>query len=149
MENNDILLKLKALLNMTQANGCTEAEATTAMEKAQALMLQHNLTQASVNTDNQTTPQGIGKIDHTETSGYSWRVMLINTLARATLCRVICSPHDKTWHIFGSYDNVRAVMEMYNWLSIQLDAQGIRDFTSYRRKGGTEHGRTWKAGFFG
>jgi hypothetical protein len=148
MENRDIVGKLKALLNMTTANGCTEAEAENAMEKAQALMLQHNLSVASINNDTPETPQGIGMIDHTELSGYSWRSMLAHILAKNTLCRVIVSPSTKTWHIFGTYDNVRAVMEMYNWLTVALESQALTDFKAYRNQGGIEHGRSWKTGYF-
>jgi hypothetical protein len=146
---NDIMVKLRALLNMTQANGCTQSEAETAMEMAQKIMLEHNLSRGSLFTDNpETQKQGIGKIDHSETSGFQWRSMLAGVLARNTLCKVIRSPSEKTWHIFGTYDNVRAVMEMYQWLTIQLESQGLRDFKSYRNNGGTENGRTWKTGFF-
>ncbi len=64
---DDIIAKVRALLNMTVQNGCTEAEANNAMEKAQAMLLAHNLTQASIRDDSpEKAPAGIGKIDRME-----------------------------------------------------------------------------------
>jgi hypothetical protein len=43
----DILTLVKKLLNVTTERGATEAEATVAMEKAQKLMFDYNLTSQS------------------------------------------------------------------------------------------------------
>lgn len=149
MVNDSIIDKLRALLNMTTANGCTEAEANTAMEKAQALMLEHNLTQSSVHNANESpTPAGIGQIDRTEDQGYPWKSVLANILAKSMLCRVVVTPSNHTIHFFGTYDNVRGVLQTYHWLIPELERIAISDFTAYRKSGGIEHGRTWKTGFF-
>jgi len=53
--------KIKKLLEMTQANGATEAEAAVAMEKAQKLLADHNLSEAEilgVKIDNNYREQG-------------------------------------------------------------------------------------------
>ena len=44
MDRTKILAKIRNLLQMTQDNGCTEAEALTASEKVNALLTEYNLT---------------------------------------------------------------------------------------------------------
>ncbi len=147
--DNTIIEKIHKLLSMAEHPNSNEHEAAIALEKAQELLLRHNLTRADVKNDNgSTSPVGIGKIDRTELNGYTWKRQLINTLAKANLCKVIGSPSDKAWHLFGSYDNVRSVLEMYEWVKPQLEWLANKGFRAYKNDEGTERGQTWKASFY-
>ena len=141
--------KIQQLLAMAEHPNSNENEAAIALEKAQELLLRHNLTRADVMTGGpEATPAGIGKLDRTETDGYVWKRFLVSVLADANLCKVIGSPSEKTWHLFGAYDNVRAVLEMYNWITLQLVFMANREFRAYKNDEGTERGQTWKAGYY-
>ncbi len=48
MSRKALLEKIKALLAKTVANGCTEAEALAALEKARAMMAEHEVTEADL-----------------------------------------------------------------------------------------------------
>lgn len=48
MDREKLLERLKAILNRTTENGCTEAEAAQAMAMAQKLMIEHNLDMAEL-----------------------------------------------------------------------------------------------------
>ena len=148
--SNDIVSKLRALLNMTRANGCTGPEADLAMERAQKLLLDHNLSMADIKDQDGTpaAPAGIGQIDGIEEHGWPWKSLLIHVIAKANLCYIVRTPSKKTWHLFGSYDNVRGTLEMYHWLVPQLESMALSAFREYRNGGGIEHGRTWNTGFF-
>ena len=83
-----------------------------------------------------------------ETTGYTWKRSLADVLAKSNLCRIIGSPNDKSWHIFGNYDNVRAVIEMYNWITTQLVWMANKEYRDYKNDEGTERGQTWKLGYY-
>ena len=143
-----ILEKIQALFNMAEHANSNEHEAAIALERAQALLLQHNLTRADIiDTDNE-TPQGIGKIERTESNGYTWKRAMANVLASSNLCKVIGYPHAKKWSLFGSYDNVKAVLEMYDWIIPQLTWLATKGYREYKNDDGTERGQTWKASFY-
>ena len=147
--NDSVLSKIKALLAMAEHPNSNEHEAALALEKAQALLFEHNLSRADIKSDNyQSTPAGIGKIDGNESGGYSWKVILLNVLAKSTLCHIVVSPHAKEWHLFGTFDNVQTVIEMYHWVIPQLEQMGYKAWKEYQLDGGLEHGKTWKTGFY-
>ena len=140
--------KIQKLLAMAEHPNSNENEAAIALEIAQEMLLKHNLTRADIINNTSETPVGIGKLTRTESDGYTWKRNLVTVLADANLCRVVGSPQDKAWHIFGQYDNVRSVLEMYNWVTLQLVFMANRDFRAYKQDEGTERGQTWKAGFY-
>lgn len=151
MTNDSILDKIRHLFAMAEHETANEHEAATALEKAQALLLRHNLTRASVGTANghQEQLQGIGKVSVSEEQGYSWKRTLLHVIARNNLCQVIGKTSGpNTCDLFGSQDNVRAVLEMYYWVGEQLEKLATQGLRAYKREGGRENGRTWKSGFF-
>lgn len=148
--NNQLSEKIRHLLALAEHENSNEHEAAVAMRKAQELLLQNNLTRADIKDDGSpATPAGIGKIDIMESVGFSWKRFLLHTLAINNMCQTVSSPRDNTTHIFGAYENVRGVLEMYNWLSPELERIALRAWTAYKRDGtGMESARSWKHGFF-
>jgi len=143
--------KIRKLLAMAEHPNSNEHEAAIAMRKAQALLLENNLTRGDVITGTGDKPQapGIGKIDITESVGYTWKCYLLHTLAINSMCSTVGSPATNTSHVFGTYDNVKSVIEMYNWLSPELERIALRAWSAYKRDGtGRESCRSWKHGFF-
>lgn len=149
MVNDSILDRIRHLLALGEHPASNPNEAAVALEKAQSLLLQHNLTRSSIIApDEPQAPQGIGRLNVTEATGYVWRKALLNTIAKHNLCRVIGNTAHNTSTVFGTRDNVRAVLEMYYWVAEQLERLANSGLREYNRSGGHEHGRTWKAGFY-
>ena len=147
--NGDVRERIAKLLAMAEHPNSNEHEAATAAQMAQRLLLQHNLSRADLATGDTTGPAGVGKLDIIEAVGYTWKRYLLHTLAITNLCQTIGSPRENTSHLFGAYDNVQAVVEMYRWLVPQLEEIAARAWTQYKRDGtGRETARTWKHGFY-
>lgn len=149
MTNGDTIDKIKKLLRMAEHPNSNEHEAAIALERAQKLLLENNLTRESVKLEDAPTAQaGIGKVDGTEPHGYAWKTMLIHVIAKANLCTVIQTKRYKQWHLFGARENVLGVLEMFRWVTPQLEEMADRGLRAYKASGGRENGRTWKTGFY-
>jgi|TARA_R100000306_G_scaffold62304_1_gene68358 hypothetical protein len=148
MVENNILERLRNLFAMAEHETSNEHEAAVALEKAQKLLLEHNLTRASIVTPETTRASGIGKVEVVEANGYPWRKHLLHIIAKNNLCSVIVTDHEKTIHLFGNQDNVRSVLEMYYWIAEQLIRLSVPAYTSYKREGGHEATRTFNTGFY-
>jgi hypothetical protein len=143
--------KIRQLLAMAEHANSNENEAAIAMRKAQELLLKNNLTRADIqdSSGEPAAPAGIGKLDISEAVGFSWKRYLLHTLAINNLCQTVGSPATNTMHVFGTYENVKGVLEMYNWLTPELERIALRAWSSYKADGtGRENARTWKHGFF-
>jgi len=146
---DNIVDRIRKLLSLAENAGATPNEAATAMAKAQALLLRHNLDMASVKVPGAPeAPRGVGQVDIREQKGFTWRLALLSVIARNSLCRVIGTPSEKTAHLFGTRDNVRAVLAMYGWVSEQLERMALRERTAYVKQGGGANGRSWMASFY-
>jgi len=150
MISETITQKIQHLLAMAEHPNSNPNEAAFAMERAQELLLKHNVTRSQVidNSQIQETPAGIGVIDRTEANGFSWKSILLNVLAKANLCYVIRTPHENKLHLFGTYDNVKAVLEMFDWIILQMIPMALKGYTDYKNQGGYESKRSWNTGFY-
>jgi len=147
MEDTKLFEKIQQLLAMAEHPNSNENEAAVALEKAQELLLRNNLTRGDVITGAPAN-DSIGQLTIAEPSGYTWKRNLVDVLARGNLCKVIGSPSSKQWHIFGTRENVRAVLEMYTWSTLHLVFMANRDFRAYKNDEGSERGQTWKANYY-
>ena len=147
MNDQDTLLHtIRQLFTLAEHETANEHEAAVALEKAQALLLKHNLTRGAVDTqDTAHAPEGIGKVEVHEDAGYSWRRSLLNIIAKNNLCTVIGQPDRKIANLFGSQSNVRSVLEMYYWILAQLPRLASLAYKDYE---GYENKRTFNAGFY-
>lgn len=147
--DTNLLTRIEALFRLGEHVTSNPHEAAVALGKAQALLLEHNLTRSQVKTGGEApTTEGVGKVEIKNDTGHVWRVRLASTIARANLCTVVNDSSNKTTHLFGSQTNVLAVVKMYDWLSKELDFQAVRDWKAYKADSGTEASRTWRAAFY-
>ena len=149
MVTDSIIERIQALLRMAEHPNSNEHEAAIALERAQAMLLENNLTRASVNTGPEaaTTPDPVGKVE----VGYkvSWESTLLNTIAKANLCRVIGSrAGEHKAHLFGAKGNVLTVLAMFEWVKEQLETVALREWTEYKAGRGSESSRSWRPAFF-
>jgi hypothetical protein len=149
MVDDNILHKIRQLFAMAEHETANEHEAATALEKAQALLLRHNLTRATIGTTPEApTSPSVGQVKVHEDSGYSWRKNLLHVVAKNNLCQSIGHPDERSSTIFGSQENVRSVLEMYYWVVEQLERMALDEFKAYKLRGGSEKPEHFKAGFF-
>jgi len=148
MVDNNILERLRHLFAMAEHETSNEHEAAVALEKAQKLLLEHNLSRASIGTGETAKASGIGQVEVMEPNGYPWRKHLLHAIAKNNLCSVVVSDYAKTIHLFGNQDNVRSVLEMYYWIAEQLIRLSGPAHKAYKREGGHEATRTFNTGFF-
>ncbi|MGD9933407.1 MAG: DUF2786 domain-containing protein [Dehalococcoidia bacterium] len=133
-----------ALLSKTTANGCTEAEASSALEKAQELLLRYNLSLQDVRAKadgDAGLRDRVGRVDIDVAAGFQWRAKLLAGLAQANLCRIVLSDEGDRGelHIFGTQANIRVVLDMWHWICEQLErmgAQSLRDYMQPTQQGG-------------
>lgn len=143
----DVMTKIKALLAMAEHPNSNVNEAAIALEKAQKLLLENNLTRAEINVDNN-TDDGVGKIDLDIFSGFSWKSVLVNVMAKSMMCSMVRTPSLKKLHLFGTESNVEAVCEMFFWVVPQLDAMANLGWTARKNRFENENGKNWKQGFY-
>lgn len=143
----DLLARIEALFRLGEHSTANPYEAANAIERAQALLLEHNLTRQAIATSSEAAPttEGIGKVEVISESGHDWRIRLLNVIAKANLCRVVNDKQRKAGVLFGTQTNVLAVVQMYDWLSTQLLAQSLAGWKAYS---GRETLRAWKTAFF-
>lgn len=84
MSAESIRERIRKLRQMTEANGCTEAEAMSAAAKAAELMREHRLSEAEIEMDFDSRPAA--------SKGKSCRQKLWTTAAWCTNCAVIVLP---------------------------------------------------------
>ena len=149
--SDKLLEKIRALLRMAEHPGSNPYEAAVALEKAQALLLEHNLERAQVVTgQSDARPDDtIGMVDLSEPRAvYPWRIRLCNTIARSNLCYVVGTQQKGTIHLFGTRTNVRVVLEMYYWITEQLELFAKAEYASYKADEGTATRTAWHNSFF-
>lgn len=146
MPNDNILEKIRALLRLASDSGATEHEASLAMERAQALLLKHNLDMADIDVKDDGFSFEV--LDEEFNIGKAnWRSTLLGMIARQNFCRVIT--HTGTGRppsIIGRKYNIEVVQELSLWLAGQLDSLVMADINA-REFLGEFVDRTWKDSF--
>lgn len=122
MTTDDIVDRIRKLLRLAGDAGATESEAAAALERANALLLRHNLTMdaIAVSTGEQPT---VGEQQIRTGWAGSWRGSLLGVLARHNLCSPIISRVGRidTIVVVGRPANVQATHAMYDWIAEQLE----------------------------
>ena len=146
-----IVNRIRHLLAMAEHENSNQHEAALALEHAQRLLLQHNLSRASVLTsDGPSTPtEGACKVDWQEKTNFAWKSALVGAIARANLCRTVKSPSTSTLHLFGRRENVQSVLAMYLWVTEQLEGMALAGYKAYQQDDYHPDSRArWRTDFF-
>ena len=141
-DRDGIIEVIQALLAKTEANGATEAEASSAAAKAQELLARHNLAMAEVEPLADNGAAGVTE-ERIDANSAAWRGSLCKGIAGAMFCRVVrCGGGwDKEGRsigykiaIIGAPENVGAVRELFRWLEGQVDAVAARECRGMGRR---------------
>ena len=80
-QHSDFIIKrIKALLAMAEHPNSNENEASIAMQKAQEMLLQYNLTMASVKTNEKSINESIQHDQIHAEHGFVWKSNLLNVI---------------------------------------------------------------------
>lgn len=111
-----ILTRIKKLQNLTTERGATPEEAATAAAKVQALLFEHNISTADVETHEQHDgrPGSYGKVEH-ELQGANrntvqWRRSLLYVIAKHNFCTAVTHPNTTKMSVIGKRSNVEVVL---------------------------------------
>lgn len=119
MSTEKLIEKVQKLLNLANNSGASQAEANNAMEKANKLLLMHNLTMADVDTEDE---DGITKKDDAVTiGGHSyegkWEATLMSVIAKYNMCTSLTittrGKKESTMTVIGEAQNIEIVLYLF------------------------------------
>jgi Protein of unknown function (DUF2786) len=134
MAPEDVVERIRKLLRLAENAGATEAEAASALERASALLLRHNLSMEQIAVSaSQREVVGEERI-RTGWAG-SWRGSLLGVLARHNLCSPFVHRRDRadTVVIVGRPANIEATHAMYDWIAEQLERFAQEEWLVFNR----------------
>jgi len=123
-DTNSVLAKIKKLQSLTVERGATPEEAATAAAKAQALLFEHNLSMADLDTHEQAAdPYGRveATLDGANRSTVQWRRSLLYTVAKHNWCSAITLPNSTTMQVVGRRSNVETVLYLNSILVREIE----------------------------
>ena len=122
MTADDVVERIRKLLRLAEDAGATEAEAASALERANALLIRHNLTTDSIAVSAGDKPVVTEDRIRTGWAG-SWRGSLVGILARHNLCSPSISRQGRvdTVVLVGRPANMQATLAMFDWIAAQLE----------------------------
>ena len=156
-----IIDKVNALLNQTEAAGCTQAEAETAFKMAQSLMTKYRISKADVGLDedhdrekvhNEHTPLYTGK------RVITWKAILASALCKANGCRLYYEygpwEHNNTsrrsrnvyFKAIGRDTDIAVIQQMYRYLEQKVESMCNAQLI-VRRRNGMFTGKNWTNSF--
>jgi len=135
MPPDNVVERIRKLLRLAEDAGATEAEAASALERASALLLRHNLTMDQVAVTGGDALPVTEQPIHTGWAG-SWRGTLLAILARHNLCSPLVSRQGKvdTVVVVGRPANVQATHALYDWIAAQLERFGLEEWSAFNQE---------------
>lgn len=148
MCNENIINKIKNLLNMTVGNGCSENEANAAFELARKLMLKHKLEEKDLNTTTEIVTCEIDTINYS----IPWIHYLFNVIAlNFGVLKYTIKISPKVSHIvlFGKIEDVTCVKEICKCAKEYAEQKANKYGIEHRKLFGTSKGyrSSWLYGF--
>lgn len=136
--------RIRALLNKTVANGCTEDEAFSAAAKAQELIEEYEIDM----TMEMVSEKDIGFIKHICRSAFHMTTLklFLTTLGKYTNTRIVCPdlPHNRFLYIFGKQMDVELAQFLCSSLSDYVVFAANMFHASNKAKGDDRHGKSVK-----
>jgi Protein of unknown function (DUF2786) len=124
-----VIERVQKLLNLARDGGATEAEAATAMERAEAIMHSNNLSMAMIEASGGHAVEKRLKDAFSGRASFRWQHWLMKDIAEATFCFVV--PVNTTakirygatrrmqtgYELIGRISNVTAAKQMFDYLN--------------------------------
>jgi hypothetical protein len=135
---------VKKLLNMTVEKGCSEQEATIAMEKAQDLLFKYDLEMADVinfTPEQKDANRIVGKDWNDDTrvkfgqkygQPVEWMIELGFTIGRWSFCKALASSYAVTF--IGRKADVEVLKEMFSWIREQCERIAQEETEKFKKE---------------
>ncbi len=144
--SSEIIDRIRKLFRLAENQGATEGEASSALAKANELLLRYNLT-----ADRVAAEKGDDRPAQVESDSLdlgrriSWKHRLAVVLARYNFC----SPYTFGSNLVfvGRATNVAVTREMFTYIAPQVERLAVDVWQSSGRFTGV-HGRTWNTNFY-
>jgi Protein of unknown function (DUF2786) len=136
-----ILMKVKKLLALSTSSNPNEAAVAAA--KAQALLMQYNLTLHEVELAGSSTP-AYGKAS-VDTGSRVWRRQLLTAVAKSNFCESVYFSNRKQSVVIGQAHNQEVVIALYHSLVAQLEPMAV---AAYRDNGSYQNAQSWMDSFY-
>jgi hypothetical protein len=122
MTDETILQRVKKLLALAHGRNATSGEAAAAAAKAQALLLEHNLTLAQVQGMPEPEQYGKANMHLGEASSFTigWHRDLMFAVARYNFCRAVSYTGTHWIGLIGRPHDVEVVQWLYQYLSREI-----------------------------
>jgi Protein of unknown function (DUF2786) len=148
--SDDVVERIRKLLRLAGDVGATEAEAAAALERANALLMRHNLTldRIAASTGAAAVPSVTEQAIRAGWRG-NWRASLIYILAKHNLCEPFSSLVGRVESVVvvGRPANVAATHAMFDWIVAQLERFAQAEWLAFdcaqREAVGPLLGRGW------
>lgn len=143
-----ILDKIRKLLNLADGAGATEAEAALALDRAQSLIYEHQISETELSASME--PDEAISLDLLSFTGRSrsvWENSLLTCIGKVHNVYVIADMNLSAYQMHGTPSNVAIVTYFYDYLKSVISGLADSGFVAYQQAGGLEHGRKWKTRF--
>lgn len=139
-----VVERIQKLLALAQSDN--EHEAAVALGKAQAMLSEHNLSMAAVQTKTG-TKSAYQKQVHDLGSRDNWRRGLLYDLALHNFCTLVLAGGTRV-SLIGEEVNMQAVLAMFAFVCPQLERLSATAFRRYQAEGGHVAAQTWRNNFY-
>lgn len=143
-----ILDKIRKLLNLADGAGATEAEAALALDKAQSLIYEHQISETELSASME--PEEAISLDLLSFDGKRrdvWESSLLTCIGKVHNVYVIADMNLSAYQMHGTPSNIAIVTYFHEYLKSVISGLADSGFAAYQQAGGLEHGRKWKTRF--
>lgn len=145
-QEEKILERIRKLLALARDGAATEAEASLAMERAQALLCEHNLSLAEIENGGRA---GLIVLEFLRTDRQQWRRILANSMGRLYFCQYFYSTRgaEDTHSFIGQKHNVEVARLMFDYVHATIERLAHEHGIEHNRNPG--YVASFKAGIVG
>lgn len=150
--NEKIIEKIRKLLEMTEENGCSEAEAMTAALMAQKMMAKYDIDIVDVKSDVKNMTEEIGEmvVDTTLKGNFStkWKIQLAGIIATNFRCKVYMQGANFVI-FYGHKSDAKIAGDVFKFLFMTGTKLGVKHYKQVKKEGKPTRGAatTYLLGF--
>lgn len=135
---NDVLTRVRKLMNLAENPSATEGEAANAAAMAQKLLIKYNLSMAQIKDVDEPSDYENRNVNLGVAKGQviGWRRSLLFTLAEENFCRALqwsSGPLANTMQVIGKPENIEMVMSMFEYLTATIERLSREGWDEFRK----------------
>lgn len=137
MTTQNILEKIRHMMEKTVERGCTEGEAQGAAEMVQRLLTRHNLSMVDLEKRSHQKKPGVHKAEHDlGKAAFKWKLLLADLMAGHYYCHSLTDHIAKRVFFVGRPENTNALTMLYQWVIDQIRRLSTEEWKRHKAQGG-------------